>query len=308
MLLSKGGAGGVGWDPKAQTGESSSTRGCDTDFGGGNTRHHGAEGSSFLPSFFSSSLCRVAMCVGKCSRIVGPCLLALGTLSVAANVLLLLPSGASKYLLEGHISKHAKAMPGIWGGGVIVSTAVCSASLLVSVEQGRGGGEQVAPLCPPAVSSFLQVLLAATHITAVGWRCAGCSDCGTRSNVRQRQRTPKRHVVGCWRWPQGGLWYGATPPMACSGWPLACGGLWQGATSPVALRWGGARCHFPKGRASPACRHGLCPNTLWVATPSLSPCPACSCPAQAERWLHPQPQLPCLEPLGKRGRGVLTPY
>ncbi|XP_072724581.1 transmembrane 4 L6 family member 19 [Ciconia boyciana] len=86
------------------------------------------------------------MCVGKCSRIVGPCLLALGTVSVAANILLLFPGGASKYLAEGHISKHAKAMPGIWGGGITV-------------------------------------LLAATHITAVGWRCAGCSDCGTRCNA-----------------------------------------------------------------------------------------------------------------------------
>lgn len=27
------------------------------------------------------------------------------------------------------------------------------------------------------------VLLAATHITAVGWRCACCSDCGTRRNA-----------------------------------------------------------------------------------------------------------------------------
>ncbi|XP_075365298.1 transmembrane 4 L6 family member 19 [Mycteria americana] len=86
------------------------------------------------------------MCVGKCSRIVGPCLLALGTVSVAANILLLFPGGASKYLAEGHISKHAKVMPGVWGGGITV-------------------------------------LLAATHITAVGWRCAGCSDCGTRCNA-----------------------------------------------------------------------------------------------------------------------------
>ncbi|NWY58693.1 T4S1 protein, partial [Chionis minor] len=99
------------------------------------------------------SLCRLAMCVGKCSRIVGPCLLALGALSVAANILLLFPGGASKYLAEGHISKHARAMPGVWGGGITV-------------------------------------LLAATHITAVGWRCAGCSDCGTRRNVRQRQALP----------------------------------------------------------------------------------------------------------------------
>ncbi|NWI56342.1 T4S1 protein, partial [Calyptomena viridis] len=66
--------------------------------------------------------CRADMCVGKCSRIVGPCLLALGTLSVAANILLLFPGGASKYLLEGHISRHALAAPGVWGGGIPVST------------------------------------------------------------------------------------------------------------------------------------------------------------------------------------------
>ncbi|NXP11796.1 T4S1 protein, partial [Thinocorus orbignyianus] len=90
--------------------------------------------------------CRVAMCVGKCSRIVGPCLLVLGMLSVAANVLLLFPGGTPKYLLEGHVSKHAKVMPGVWGGGIAV-------------------------------------LLAAAHTTAVGWRCAGCSNCGTRHNA-----------------------------------------------------------------------------------------------------------------------------
>ncbi|NXG82978.1 T4S1 protein, partial [Stercorarius parasiticus] len=74
---------------------------------------------------------RVAMCVGKCSRIVGPCLLALGTLSMAANILLLFPGGASKYLAEGHISKHAKVMPGVWGGGITVSTVVRTTSFLV---------------------------------------------------------------------------------------------------------------------------------------------------------------------------------
>ncbi|XP_049658330.1 transmembrane 4 L6 family member 19 isoform X3 [Accipiter gentilis] len=125
---------------------------------------------------------RVAMCVGKCSRIVGPCLLALGTLSVAANILLLFPGGTSKYLVEGHISKQARAMPGVWGGGITVSTAVCTAPFLACLWSRDEGTEQVAPLRPPAAFSFLQVLLAATHITAVGWRCAGCSDCGTRRN------------------------------------------------------------------------------------------------------------------------------
>ncbi|NXP76633.1 T4S1 protein, partial [Ramphastos sulfuratus] len=64
---------------------------------------------------------RVAMCVRKCSRIVGPCLLVLGVLSMAANILLLFPGWALQYLVEGHISKHAKVMPGVWGGGISVS-------------------------------------------------------------------------------------------------------------------------------------------------------------------------------------------
>ncbi|NXY65193.1 T4S1 protein, partial [Callaeas wilsoni] len=87
--------------------------------------------------------CRTAMCVGKCSRIVGPCLLVLGTLSVAASILLLFPGGASKYLLEGHIGSHAKAVPGVWGGGIAVSTVGCTRpscwvwSRDTGMEQGR---------------------------------------------------------------------------------------------------------------------------------------------------------------------------
>ncbi|NWX90621.1 T4S1 protein, partial [Nothoprocta ornata] len=65
---------------------------------------------------------RAAMCVGKCTRILGPCLLTLSVLSIAANVLLLFPGWAWKYLADGHITKEAKAMPGVWGGGIIVST------------------------------------------------------------------------------------------------------------------------------------------------------------------------------------------
>ncbi|NWT57512.1 T4S1 protein, partial [Erythrocercus mccallii] len=89
---------------------------------------------------------RTAMCVGRCSRIVGPCLLVLGTLSMAASILLLFPGGASQYLLQGRISSHAKAVPGLWGGGIAV-------------------------------------LLAATQVTALGWQRSGCSGCGARHNV-----------------------------------------------------------------------------------------------------------------------------
>ncbi|NXF34088.1 T4S1 protein, partial [Nyctibius bracteatus] len=105
------------------------------------------------------SLCRVAMCVGKCSRIVGPCLLALGTLAVVANILLLFPGGTSKYLVEGHISKHAKAVPGVWGGGVTVSTRGCVTSFLARLRSEEEGMEQVAPLHPPATFSFPQMAL-----------------------------------------------------------------------------------------------------------------------------------------------------
>ncbi|NWS57308.1 T4S1 protein, partial [Chunga burmeisteri] len=103
--------------------------------------------------------CRATMCVGKCSRIVGPCLLALGTLSVAANVLLLFPNGASKYLVEGHISKHAKAVPGVWGGGITVSTRVCTASFLRCLWRKDEGMEWVTPLRPTAfISAVLSKL------------------------------------------------------------------------------------------------------------------------------------------------------
>ncbi|XP_030432437.1 transmembrane 4 L6 family member 19 isoform X1 [Gopherus evgoodei] len=86
------------------------------------------------------------MCVGKCTRILGPCLIALGVLSIAANVLLLFPSWTWSYVKEGRITKQAMQVPGVWGGGIIV-------------------------------------LLAATQITAVGWHCGRSSDCGTCRNM-----------------------------------------------------------------------------------------------------------------------------
>ncbi|KAF4795261.1 transmembrane 4 L6 family member 19 [Turdus rufiventris] len=62
---------------------------------------------------------------------MGPCLLVLGTLSMAASILLLFPGGASKYLLEGHISRHAKAVPGVWGGiAAFISVVLSKLALL----------------------------------------------------------------------------------------------------------------------------------------------------------------------------------
>uniref|UniRef100_A0A8C3XJN2 Transmembrane 4 L6 family member 19 n=1 Tax=Chelydra serpentina TaxID=8475 RepID=A0A8C3XJN2_CHESE len=68
------------------------------------------------------------MCVGKCTRILGPCLIALGMLSIAANVLLLFPSWTWSYLKEGHITKQAMQVPGVWGGGIIVTLAPAGTS------------------------------------------------------------------------------------------------------------------------------------------------------------------------------------
>ncbi|NXQ33698.1 T4S1 protein, partial [Alaudala cheleensis] len=102
--------------------------------------------------------CRTAMCVGRCSRVLGPCLLVLGTLSMAASILLLFPGGASRYLLEGHLSSHAKAVPGVWGGGIAVSTA--GHTRPSPLRQGhRAGAGPVAPLGAPAVFLSLQLAL-----------------------------------------------------------------------------------------------------------------------------------------------------
>ncbi|NWH80466.1 T4S1 protein, partial [Piaya cayana] len=101
---------------------------------------------------------RLVMCVGKCSRIVGPCLLVLGTLSVATNVLLLFPGGDPKPLLEGHISKHAKVIPGVWGGGIMVSSVAPTMSFLTSFcgkEDGACGSPESLSLFFP----FLQLAL-----------------------------------------------------------------------------------------------------------------------------------------------------
>ncbi|NWY22298.1 T4S1 protein, partial [Aphelocoma coerulescens] len=115
-------------------------------------------------------LCRTAMCVGKCSRIVGPCLLVLGTLSMAASILLLFPAGASKYLLEGHISSQAKAVPGVWGSGIAVSTAGCThpSSRLCSRDRGMEQGRWLPFAFISVVLSKLALLGAAACFVLSG--------------------------------------------------------------------------------------------------------------------------------------------
>lgn len=63
----------------------------------------------------------LVMCVGTCTRVLGPCLLALALLSVTASILLLFPSWEWHYLKVGRITQKAMLMPGVWGGGLLVS-------------------------------------------------------------------------------------------------------------------------------------------------------------------------------------------
>uniref|UniRef100_A0A670JF36 Transmembrane 4 L six family member 19 n=1 Tax=Podarcis muralis TaxID=64176 RepID=A0A670JF36_PODMU len=69
------------------------------------------------------------MCVGTCARILGPCLLTLGLLSVVANTLLLFPSWEWRYLQMGHITKKAMLMPGVWGGGLLMFLSIVLSGL-----------------------------------------------------------------------------------------------------------------------------------------------------------------------------------
>uniref|UniRef100_A0A8C4YQM2 Transmembrane 4 L six family member 19 n=1 Tax=Gopherus evgoodei TaxID=1825980 RepID=A0A8C4YQM2_9SAUR len=72
---------------------------------------------------------RCLPCARKCTRILGPCLIALGVLSIAANVLLLFPSWTWSYVKEGRITKQAMQVPGVWGGGIIMFLSIVLSGL-----------------------------------------------------------------------------------------------------------------------------------------------------------------------------------
>lgn len=167
--------------------------------------------------------------------------------------------------------------------------------------------ELVAPLSPPATFSFLQVLLAATHITAVGWRCAGCSDCGTRRNVRQHW--DPQSVVGCGDWPQ-------------CGWQLCHRGTWHGSSSPMAPWWDVVDGPSPKGVCgrvplSHGMLHGAtssedrascsCCHRLHVAAPCPVPCPLLPSFKQLSDCFILSLRSSGLEPLGVKGGRVMPP-
>uniref|UniRef100_A0A8C3UBF8 Transmembrane 4 L6 family member 19 n=1 Tax=Catharus ustulatus TaxID=91951 RepID=A0A8C3UBF8_CATUS len=159
---------------------------------------------------------------------------------MAASILLLFPGGASKYLLEGHISSHAKAVPGVWGG-IAVSTAG-SPSFLLGLEQGlRVQQGTWLPFVPQL------------------WFCP-CRCCWQRPTSRHwggtRAGTPNKAVGGIWPCPTSS--------------PTAPGRVRTDSPSPLALL-GAAACFVLSGVGltnGPLCfynttelglRHGLLP-------------------------------------------------
>uniref|UniRef100_A0A670XTF3 Transmembrane 4 L six family member 19 n=1 Tax=Pseudonaja textilis TaxID=8673 RepID=A0A670XTF3_PSETE len=91
------------------------------------------------------------MCVGTCTRILGPCLLILGFLSITANILLLFPNWEWCYLSLGQISKRAMLMPGVWGGGLLMFLSILLSGLALLGSAAcfilSGSGLTEGPLC-----------------------------------------------------------------------------------------------------------------------------------------------------------------
>ncbi|KAM9316425.1 transmembrane 4 L6 family member 19 [Gastrophryne carolinensis] len=63
------------------------------------------------------------MCIGKCARFTGLCLIFLALLSAAVNLFLLFPNFDGSYLQNNEIGIHAKSVPGVWAGGFMVLLA-----------------------------------------------------------------------------------------------------------------------------------------------------------------------------------------
>ncbi|XP_042271349.1 transmembrane 4 L6 family member 1 [Thunnus maccoyii] len=60
------------------------------------------------------------MCVSRCLRCVGVSLVPLATVCILSNILLLFPELKIHFLLEGHVTREATWVPGLWGSGLLV--------------------------------------------------------------------------------------------------------------------------------------------------------------------------------------------
>ncbi|XP_063771641.1 transmembrane 4 L6 family member 19 [Pseudophryne corroboree] len=74
--------------------------------------------SSYFQSYASED-----MCVERCARSIGLCLVFLALLSIAANLFLLYPNLDGLYLRKNQISEYAGSVRGVWAGGLLVLLA-----------------------------------------------------------------------------------------------------------------------------------------------------------------------------------------
>ncbi|XP_075425527.1 transmembrane 4 L6 family member 19 [Ascaphus truei] len=91
------------------------------------------------------------MCVGKCSRCVGLCLVILSLLSITVNLFLLFPNLDVSYMQKNLISCQARRMPGIWTGGLMVFLAGVQITL-------AGFKMRILSCCGPRCDMLLSVV------------------------------------------------------------------------------------------------------------------------------------------------------
>ncbi|KAM8903667.1 transmembrane 4 L6 family member 5 [Spinachia spinachia] len=60
------------------------------------------------------------MCVSRCLRRVAVSLVALAIICMLCNILLLVPELKIHFLLEGHVTREATWVTGLWGSGLVV--------------------------------------------------------------------------------------------------------------------------------------------------------------------------------------------
>ncbi|KAM4694052.1 transmembrane 4 L6 family member 5-like [Discoglossus pictus] len=97
------------------------------------------------------------MCVGKCSRCAGLCLVVLSILSITMNMFLLFPNLDGSYLTRNLISNHARRMPGVWAGGCMVLLAGLQTTL-------AGFKVRIITCCGPRCDMLLSIIFSSVAL------------------------------------------------------------------------------------------------------------------------------------------------
>ncbi|XP_053564944.1 transmembrane 4 L6 family member 19 [Bombina bombina] len=92
------------------------------------------------------------MCVGKCSRFIGLCLVVLSVMAITLSLFLLFPNFDGSYLKKNLISHYAIRMPGIWAGGVMVLLSGIQTSL-------AGFKVKICSCCGPRCDMLVSIVL-----------------------------------------------------------------------------------------------------------------------------------------------------